>query len=183
MGATAIAETLDEILLRCRAGDTEGFAEVYRQLGRGLYGTALRILMRPEDAEDAVQDTFVSFYRSVPDIPGHQLGAWLHRVLINTCIDRLRRRKRRDAGELNEEITPAAPGRQTEALDLRQAVARLPEHARRVFVLHDVEGYKHQEIGRMLGLSTGTSKSQLFRARAALRRLMAGGYRGGRETG
>jgi len=70
MGGSTIAESLDEILQRCRAGETEGFAEIYRQLGRPLYGTALRMLRRPEDAEDAMQDTFISFCQSVPGVPG-----------------------------------------------------------------------------------------------------------------
>ena len=172
-GGTTIAESLDETLQRCRAGETEGFAEIYKQLGRTLYGTALRMLRRPADAEDAMQETFISFFRSVPDVPGLQLAAWMHRVLINHCIDRLRRDRRWQGPDLTETTTIAPPSHDGLRLDLATAVAGLPEHARVVFLLHDVEGYKHREIGEILGLSEGTTKSQLFRARAMLRRSLS----------
>ena len=173
MAAAMTAETLEDLLQRCRDGDADGFSEVYRQLSRSLYGTALRMLANPEDAEEAVHDAFISFYRRVPDLPGSQLPAWLHRVVVNECIDRLRRRKRWQQTEINEQISQAPLRQDSLSIDLKRAVARLPKRARMVFVLHDVEGFKHREIGEMMNLSVGATKSQLFRARELLRRHMS----------
>lgn len=173
-----VEDSLDDVLQRCREGDPAGFAEVYRQLNRPLYGTALRLLSRPEDAEEAMQDTFISLYRKVPDLPGSQLRPWMHRVLVNHCIDRLRRRKRWGETELNEAIS-AGPSRPDGLrLDIQAAVDRLPRRARMVFLLHDVEGFKHREIGDILGLSVGATKSQLFRARDMMRRHLKRPARG-----
>ncbi|HKY33480.1 MAG TPA: RNA polymerase sigma factor [Candidatus Polarisedimenticolia bacterium] len=172
MGDATGGETLDGLVKRCRDGDSAAFAELYRKVGGPLYGTALRMLRRPQDAEDAVQDTFLALHRDRPDIPGHQLPAWLHRVLVNQCLDRLRRRKRWQESEVNETVMGAAARDEGAQLDLRKAVELLPERARLVFLLHDVEGFKHREISEMLGTNTGTTKSQLFRARGMLRDAM-----------
>jgi RNA polymerase sigma-70 factor (ECF subfamily) len=149
-------------------------AELYRLLGRTLYGTALRLLGRPEEAEDAVHEAFLSLCRQPADFAPLQAGGWLHRVLVNRCLDRLRARTRWREAELDDDFAAppraAAEGR----LDLERAVAALPEGARRVFLLHDVEGLRHDEVATVLGISAGTSKSQLFRAREMLRRALAG---------
>lgn len=152
-----------------RAGREDGFAEAYARHGRALYGTALRILGRTEDAEDAMQDTFLIYHRNRSGLDPSQVGGWLRRVLVNRCIDRLRQRGRRPEVELNEAVTPASARPECRALDLERAVARLPERARMVFVLHDVEGLRHDEVGETLGIAPGSSKSQLFRARRLLR--------------
>lgn len=175
MGDATSPEAVEVAFQLCREGDADGFTEIYRLFGRSLYGTALRMLGRPEEAEDAMQDTFVSFFRKVPDLPAHQVGAWLHRVLANECIDRLRRGRRWRQSELDERSGAQRTQHIAARLDLQAAVARLPEKARLVLVLHDVEGFKHREIGQMLGLSNGTSKSQLFRARAMLREALGRG--------
>ena len=172
MGDAASPEAVEVAFQRCRAGQTDGFTEIYRLFGRSLYGTALRMLGRPEEAEDAMQDAFISFFRKVPDLPAQQVGAWLHRVLANECIDRLRRGRRWRESELDERSAAENPQQLVSRLDLQAAVAGLPERARLVLLLHDVEGFKHREIGHMLGLSNGTSKSQLFRARAMLREAL-----------
>lgn len=175
------AETLEDLLQRCREGDADAVGEVYRELSRPLYGTALRMLSRPEDAEEAVHDTFIAFHRKIPDLPGSQLPAWMHRVLVNQCIDRLRHRKRWMATEVDERVRPTMVRQDGLGIDLERAVAKLPERAREIFIMHDVEGLKHREIGRMLGLTVGASKSQLFRAREMLRGHMGKApKRGGR---
>ncbi len=173
MGAAMTAETLEDALQRCREGDPDAFGVVYRHVGRTLYGTALRMLRSPEDAEEAMQDTFVRFCRSVPEMPAAQVPAWLHRVLVNTCIDRLRHRRRWGRRPIDERTRPAPLAPDGLGLDLRRAVGKLPRRAREVFLLHDVEGFKHKEIGEMLGVSVGASKSQLFRAREILRARMS----------
>ena len=162
-----------------RQHETVAFNDAYRQFGQRLYGTAMRMLRRSEDAEDAVQEAFLTLYRKKPEIPGPQLGAWLHRVLVNHCIDRTRHGKRWQMDELGERATSNPGPREGLKLDLESAVALLPERARLVFLLHDVEGFGHREVGRMLDLTEGTSKSQLFRARRLLRKSMG---RATRET-
>jgi len=161
---------------RCRSGDPAAFDEVYQRFGRSLYGTALRILRRPEDAEDVVQEAFVKLYRQAPGLKPGSLGGWLRQVVAHEAIDRLRQRRRRREDELppaDQQPAPSAvPAPGTARLDLERAVQRLPERARLVFLLHDVEGLAHAQVARMLGIQEGTSKSQLFRAREQLRGLL-----------
>lgn len=150
--------------------------EVYRLIGNSLFGTAVRILGREAEAEDVVQETFVKFFRNVRSVGAGAVSSWLYRVTVNGCLDRLRKRKRASEEELEESaVSPAGiDGDQAHTppiarLDIQRAVARLPERARLVFLLHDVEGYRHREVGEALGISEGTSKGQLFRARQLLR--------------
>lgn len=147
--------------------------EVYGIMGKQLYGTALRIMKRPEEAEDVVQEAFIKLFEKARTIQG-ALGSWLHRVTVNHCLDRMRL-KANQTEELPPEIPVAGTGQGGVArLDLGRAVEKLPERARLVFLLHDVEGYKHREVGDLLGISDGTSKAQLFRAREMLRRNLDG---------
>jgi RNA polymerase sigma-70 factor (ECF subfamily) len=157
--------------------DAEGqITELYRRLGRSLYGTALRMMRSREEAEDAVHDAFVAMQRQGPGFAPANPGGWLHRVVVNACLDRLRSRARWQETESEDEgvfgTVGAAPVGQR--LDLERAVARLPEGARMVFLLHDVEGMQHDEVSAALGISVGTSKSQLFRAREILRTALGG---------
>jgi len=143
--------------------------EVYQAMGDQLYGTALRMMKRPEEAEDVVQECFVRLFEKARTIEGGNLAGWLHRVTVNLCLDRIKAKANR-----TEELPTDFHGQEhrrdeSSRLDLARAVSRLPERARLVFLLHDLEGYKHREVGRMLGISEGTSKSQLFRAREMLR--------------
>lgn len=154
-------------------------AQLYRLLGGKLYATALRILRSPEEAEDAVQDAFVTYHRQAAGFEPDSAGGWLHRVVVNRCLDRLRARDRRREAGFDEAdvdqgagaLAAGAPVR--DSIDLERAVAALPEGARRVFLLYDVEGFRHAEVAARLGISEGTSKSQLFRAREMLRAALA----------
>lgn len=150
-------------------------AEAYRRHAPRLLGTALRLLRQREDAEDTVQEAFVALVRHAPATDAEGAGAWLHRVVVNGALDRLRSRRRWRIEEPDEARLPAAAATPApQALDLARAVARLPERARLVFVLHDVEGLRHDEVGAALGIEPGTSKSQLARARALLRETLEG---------
>jgi len=149
--------------------------ELYRSLGGRLHATALRLLRSPEEAEDAVQDAFLQFHRQGSGFDPAAAGAWLHRVVVNRSLDRLRSRSRWRQEEATDLSMPAQrPAPISTRLDLERAVATLPEGARRVFLLHDVEGFRHGEVATLLGISEGTSKSQLFRAREILRGALGG---------
>jgi RNA polymerase sigma-70 factor (ECF subfamily) len=178
MRISAVAERPEEAALSTGPTTSAGFSEVYGTHSRPLYATALRMLRRPEEAEDAVQETFLTLYRKAPELDDSRLGAWLHRVLANECIDRMRRGKRWRTTGVDEDLSPAPPPQDGPNLDLERAVSRLPERARLVFLLHDVEGFKHREMAGMLDLSEGTTKSQLFRARKMLREFMGQTPRG-----
>ncbi|TNF70792.1 MAG: RNA polymerase sigma factor [Acidobacteria bacterium] len=169
MGGSTPTEALNSLLPRCRRGDQEAFVEVYRLIGSSLYGTALRLLTRPQEAEEAVQEAFVKFYQKAESIQSGSLSGWLHRVTVNFCLDRLRSKGRQEEGLVEEPAAPAPASRPGDRIDLSRAVARLPRQARLVFLLHDLEGYKHREVAETLGITQGTSKSQLFRAREMLR--------------
>lgn len=155
----------------CRRGEAQALAEAYGQYGRSLFGTALRVLGSPEEAEEVVQETFLTLMRKAPGLRVRNLGGWLHRVTTNACIDRIRRRRPQADPEAGPNLaTPPRPV--ASGLDIERAVRRLPGRAQEVFLLHDVEGFKHREIGELLGISEGTSKSQLFRARQMLRGML-----------
>lgn len=165
---------------RCGRGELEAFEELYRQHAPRLFSLASRMLGNAADAEDAVQDTFLVAHRRIDSYRGEAaLGTWLYRLGVNQCLDRLRSRATREAQATDSFDDPdrfwqpsARPDRPVERMDLEQAIARLPEGSRAVFVLHDVEGLEHREIGKLLGISDGTSKSQLHKARLRLREML-----------
>lgn len=168
-----------ELCRRCSEGDERAFAVVYERYARTLYGTALRMLKSPPEAEDAMQETFLTFYQHSGSLEPDNLGGWLHRVTVNHCLDCIRRRRRRSESALGGEGPAAGAGGMATAprpaglrVDIARAVERLPERARLVFLLHDVEGFKHREVAELLQISEGTSKSQLFRAREMLREML-----------
>jgi RNA polymerase sigma-70 factor (ECF subfamily) len=128
-----------------------------------------------DDADVLTQDVFVRAWQKLGGFRGEsRFATWLHRVAVNVIIEHRRCSARRSWLEADDEDAVAgASVREANSglsMDLQAAVDRLPEGARRVFVLHDVEGYKHREIGELMGISTGTSKGQLHRARMALRK-------------
>ena len=166
-----------QLVVAAKSGDAQAFAGLVRLHQRRAYAVARAIVGTHEDAEDAVQEGFLHAYRALDRfVAGQSFGAWLHRIVANAALDLTRRRRVRDADELTEVV--ASPFRDP-ALDdelrtrLGEALATLSERQRSVIVLHDVEGFKHGEIGAMLGIPEGTSRSDLHHARAALRRALA----------
>lgn len=177
------ARSEDGLLARLRAGDVGAFETLHREQAPRLYGLAWRMLGDEADAEDALQEVFLLAHRKLAGFKGESsIGTWLYRLMVNWCLDRLRSRghrndQRTDALEAEELADLAAPsaGRFTvDRLDLERAIRQLADGCRTVFVLHDVEGFGHAEIGSMLGISEGTSKSQLHKARYRLRSLLLG---------
>jgi RNA polymerase sigma-70 factor (ECF subfamily) len=164
------------LVLAAQAGDEAAFASLVRLHQQRAYAVARAIAATHEDAEDAVQDGFLHAYRALDRFrPDQPFGAWLHRIVANAALDLARRRKVRAAEELPDSV--ASPFRDpAEASDLRSrlgaALARLGERQRAVIVLHDVEGFKHAEIGQLLGIPEGTARSDLHHARAQLRRAL-----------
>lgn len=164
------------LVLSAQRGELEAFSELVRRHQRRAYAVARAIVITHEDAEDAVQDAFLHAYRALHRfLPDQAFGAWLHRIVSNASLDITRRRKVRDADDLPETI--ASPFRDPAESDelrlrLRDALAQLPVRQRSVIVLHDVEGFKHSEIGKLLGIPEGTARSDLHYARSALRRLL-----------
>jgi RNA polymerase sigma-70 factor (ECF subfamily) len=173
---------LDDAALarRIANGDITAFEDVYRAHASRLLNLAWRMLGSAEDAEDALQDIFLQAFRRIGTFKGDSsLGTWLHRLGINVCLDRLRSRAAREGrrtASLDDEIAPddRSAGRELTAsrMDLERAIARLPDRARAAFVLHDVQGFDHREVGAMLGIAEGTSKSQVHQARVKLREFL-----------
>ncbi len=166
----------DDTLERARAGDEAAFDRLYEQHVGRVYALCLRLAGSAVEAESLTQDVFVAAWRGLPSFRGESaLGSWLHRLAVNALLDRRRGDRRREARVQLAEDPAALPGACTapapvEArIDLERAVASLPEGARLILVLHDIEGYTHEEIAQMCGVAVGTSKAQLHRARSLLR--------------
>lgn len=168
-----------QLVARCLAGDLGAFEDLYRQHSTRLYNLAYRMLGNPTDAEDALQDIFLTAYRKLDSFrAASALSTWLYRLGMNVCLDRLRSKATRQehATDTLETWTPVHTGPVPELavtkIDLERAIGALPEGARAAFLLHDVEGFDHQEVGRILGIAEGTSKSQVHKARIRLRELL-----------
>lgn len=154
--------------------DEHAFRRLYRAHTPRLYQTVLRLVQyQKHEAEEVVQDTWVRAVERLPSFRWEaRLQTWLVGIAVNRCRELFRERQRQRnefAPEKFEESLPARDGDMHVQIDLECALAALPHGYREVFVLHDISGYTHEEIGAMLSLNTGTSKSQLFHARQALR--------------
>jgi len=156
------------------SGDAYAFERIYRaHVGR--VHSLVRRMLNDEDADEVTQDVFVRAWQKLATYRGEAaFGTWLHRLAVNVILGRRQVLGQRRDRFLPDETALATVSAKRSApelsLDFETAVARLPDGARQVFVLHDVEGYRHEEIADLLGLAVGTSKSQLHRARMALRR-------------
>jgi len=165
---------------RCRAHEPGAFEEVYRLHAPRLFGLACRMVGRTE-AEDLLQEIFLTAHRKLGSYKGDAaLGTWLFRLGTNLCLDHLRSRQSKFAhltDALDDEpVSMGGAGSvlaSVDRMDLERALSTLPAGCRSVFVLHDVEGLEHKEIGTLMGISDGTSKSQLHKARLRLRAQLA----------
>ena len=160
-------------------GDRRAFERLYRAQVARIHSLARR-MVGYDEAHELTQDVFVRAWDKLATFRGESaFGTWLYRLAVNVMLARrakLAIQRTRHGG--NEEVLDTVAARPTHSdlgLDFERAIARLPEGARRVFVLHDVEGFKHEEIARMLGVTSGTSKAQLHRARMMLRRSLQKG--------
>jgi RNA polymerase sigma-70 factor, ECF subfamily len=163
-------------------GDMAAFEEIYNRHHRRVYSICLRMLQNATEAEDLTQDVFIQLYRKIGSFRGDSaFTTWLHRLTVNQVLMHFRKRnvkfeKTTEEGETPVQIIPGTENPRkmpiVDKIALENAIAQLPNGYRNVFVLHDVEGYEHEEVARILGCSVGTSKSQLHKARLKLRKLL-----------
>lgn len=168
-------EACSWLVARAREGDARAFEALYRQHVGHVHAVCLRLAGSRALAEECTQDAFVQAWKALSGFRGDSaFGSWLHRIAVNAVLARHRGALRwsawlrHDAEDALERVAApeAPPGA---ALDLDRAIAELPGGAREVFVLHDIEGYKHEEIAGLTGLAVGTCKAHLHRARRLLR--------------
>ena len=168
---------MNDTVQKARQGDREAFHALYQTHVGRVFALCLRLTGRAEEAEEHTQDVFVRVWERLAGFRGESaFSTWLHRLTVNEVLQ-----ARRSAGRRSARVVLAddparferpGPDTPSAAPDLERAIATLPEGARTVFVLHDVEGYRHDEIAGLLGIAEGTSKAQLFRARRLLREAL-----------
>jgi len=163
----------------CRSGDLRAYERLYALHGARMKNLARNLVGNPVDAEDAVQETFLKVHSSIASFRGQSsFITWTYRILINTCYDarRSRRRKKEVANEDSEEspgLEPRAPGAHPALrMALERALAKLTQHQRDVFLLYEVEGFRHAEIAGMLEMTETASKNTLFQAKKNLRQML-----------
>jgi RNA polymerase sigma-70 factor, ECF subfamily len=181
--SAAAASSTDLELCRMAAeGDIAAFELIYERYHRRTYSLTLRMTASPTEAEDLTQEVFIQLFRKIGSFRGDSaFSTWLHRLTVNQVLMHFRRRsvrneKTSEDGEMPEQtVTGTANPQRMQVVDriaLKNAIAALPTGYRNVFVLHDVEGYEHEEVAKLLKISVGTSKSQLHKARLKLRGLI-----------
>jgi RNA polymerase sigma-70 factor (ECF subfamily) len=185
--AQPVALTEAEAIRLAQGGNAAAFEFLYQLHGRRVYALCLRMVGNPADAEDLMQEAFLQLFRKIGTFRGESaFSTWLHRMTVNVVLMRLRK-KSLPTDSLEETLEPDAensgPKRDVGAPDLRlsgavdrvnleRSIEKLPPGYRTVFVLHDVQGYEHNEIADIMGCSVGNSKSQLHKARTRLRELL-----------
>ena len=174
MVSRTTTSTQDEAALvaRAAAGDTRAFEALYREHVDRVYGLCLRMTGNVGEAEDCAQEAFIQAWKKLGKFRGDSaFGTWMHRIAVNAVLGRIRKSKReQDRIQVAAEMgsSPASIGDSGNLRDLSDAIDRLPEGARHVFVLNAVYGYTHEESSDMLGVAVGTTKAQLHRARRLL---------------
>jgi len=184
---------LSETVRLAQGGDATAFKNLYQTHSRRVYALCLRMIGNPTEAEDLTQEAFLQLYRKIQSFRGDSsFSTWLHRVTVNIVLMKFRKKKHEEVSleeytDCDEESAMSskqfggADLRLTGSVDrihLQRAIDQLPPGFKSIFILHDIQGYKHQEIGEILGCSAGNSKSQLHKARMRLRELLKGGTHG-----
>jgi RNA polymerase sigma-70 factor (ECF subfamily) len=182
----------EDIIRLAQEGNAAAFEQLYRRYSGLVFSLCLRILKSDSEAEDLTQEAFLLLFRKIHTFRGEaKFSTWLHRLTINLALMRLRKKRHPEVSldatlERSEEdprplMELGGPDlRLSGVLDhinLRRAIDQLPEGYKEMFILHDVEGYEHQEIAEILGCSAGNSKSQLYKARLRLRELLQEAFR------
>lgn len=170
---SSVNDTFEVVKDERRTGADLSFEHLYEMYRGRVFGTAYRMLSNRADAEDVTQDVFVKVFKKLKSFRGDSaVSTWIYRIAVNACLDFRRRRRLRQAVSLDDGMevgsTPLSVTRLIES-----CLPRMAKGYRQVFVLHDIQGLKHEEIGKILGITDGASKSQLHRARAFLRRELS----------
>lgn len=165
-----------ELVARVLRGNRRAVRELYDRHASRIWAVVRRVVADESLAEDCAQEAWMRIYRALPGFRGDaRFSSWSHRIAVNCAIEGLRRQGRRGGREEPIDRIPSigtSDGSAVLRIALERAIDRLPDGMREVLVLHDVEGYTHVEIGEALGIAAGTSRSQLFKARARLRETM-----------
>ncbi|MCE5251282.1 RNA polymerase sigma factor [bacterium] len=176
MAEHAIDSTQFDIVRKCMEGDQHSFRRLFDMYKDRVYTTSCRLLGNAEDAEDATQEIFIRIYHNIKKFRGDSsVFTWIYRITVNTCIEHMRKRKKERGNESLDEMEEysSVPSSHVSSeivkLIVEREIEELPDNCRAVFVLHIIEGFKHNEIAEMLGISDGTSKSQLSYAKSRLR--------------
>lgn len=171
-------QTHRDLIERCREGRRDAQFELYRLYSRAMYNTALRMVRHPHDAEDILQSVFVEVFTKLESFRYESsIGAWMKRITVNKCINFLKSRKlaltELTANHDRAEVIEYQQDPVWSVEKINKAIEGLPDGYRVVFSLYAVEGYDHEEIGQILGVTEATSKSQYSRAKARLREILA----------
>jgi len=171
-----------ELAQAAAGGNMSAFEEIYQRHHRRVYSICLRMLQNSYEAEDLTQDVFIQLYRKIGSFRGDSaFTTWLHRMTVNQVLMHFRKRtvkfeKTTEEGETPVQIVPGteSPFKMpiVDKIALENAIEQLPAGYKNVFMLHDVEGFEHEEVAKILGCSVGTSKSQLHKARLKLQKLL-----------
>jgi len=176
-----------ELIQASKKGDLDSFNQLVLSYQRQVYNFALRMINRPETAEDVTQETFLSAFKSIGSFKGGSFRAWLYRIASNACYDQMRRWQRKPSSSLEElqsELKMADPVDKGESPEertlrrelaevLREALAELPDDQRSMVILSDIQGFSYEEIAAATKTPLGTVKSRLNRGRARLRDFLA----------
>ena len=171
-------QTHRDLIERCREGRRDAQFELYRLYSRAMYNTALRMVQHPHDAEDLLQSIFIEVFTKLESFRYESsIGAWIKRITINKCINFLKSRRlawsELTTGLDRVEAAEPEPVLPYTVECINQAIGQLPDGYRVVFSLYAVEGYDHEEISQILGVTEATSKSQYSRAKAKLREKLS----------
>lgn len=167
-----------DLILQCRQGDREAHYKLYRLYAKAMFNVSYRITGREADAEDAVQEAFISVFRNLENYRGDAtFGAWLKRIVVNKAINILKKKRHELMPEEEDWDVPEeeSGSEYKEGLTVERvkaAIEQLPDGYRSVLSLYLLEGYDHEEIGEIMGISESTSKSQLNRAKRKLREIL-----------
>lgn len=171
---------LKDVIRRSRQGDIQAMEAIYKHFSRPLFNLAYRYTYNSEVAEDLLQDIFLKVFSHLHDIRNEEtFVGWIYRIAVNTCYSYLRKKKSQlqrtiplDEVEGKIEGETYKSGDEIMKKSLDDSIQNLPDKMKSIFLLHDVQGFKHREISQMLGCSVGTSKSQLFKARMKIREYL-----------
>lgn len=168
----------EELIARCKAGDRDAHFRLYKLYSKAMYNVGLRITHSEEEAEDVLQEAFINAFRNIDSYRGDAtFGAWLKRIVVNKAINAVNRKKHDpipddDRWDVAEEEPVGEYGEGLTVERVKRCIEELPDGYRMVLSLYLLEGYDHQEIAEIMGITESTSKSQLNRAKAKLRELL-----------